>query len=64
MNPASTQTQIQDFEWAYSSMDTVYELLRHLKVQVVENQSFRTSMTQGNNRVFERSSHKNTVLIV
>lgn len=58
-NSASTQTQIQGSELSQPNIYLVYELLVHMKGPVLQN-----SMTQGHNRLSERSPSKDTVLIV
>lgn len=43
---SATQTQIQDFYLAYSNIYLTYESREHVKVQVLQIQSCRKSMTQ------------------
>ena len=43
---SATQTQIQDFYLAYSNIYLTYESLEHVKVQVLQIQSCRKSMTE------------------
>ena len=42
----------------------IYELLEHMKGPVLQIQSFRISMAQGNNRISVRSPSENPILIV
>ena len=57
-NSATTQAQIQSFE-----LEPIYELLVYVKKVVLQIQSCRISMTQGNNRISERSPSEIAVLI-
>lgn len=59
-NSAITQAQIQGFEVAQPNIYPIYELLEHLKGSVLQIQSWRVSMTQGNNRI----AFEDPVLIV
>jgi hypothetical protein len=43
---------------------SIYELLEHVKGPVLKNQSCRISVTQGNNRISERSLSEDPALIV
>ena len=60
----TTQAQTQDTEFAQPSIYPRYELLEHMKGLVLQNQSYRISTTQGNNRISERSPREDPVLIV
>ena len=46
----TSQTQIQGFELTHLNIYTISELLECRKVLVLQIQSYRISMTQGNNR--------------
>ena len=63
-NSTTTQTQIQHFELFHPNIYSIYELLEHVKGPVLQIQSCRISMTQGNNRISERSPNKDPVLTV
>ena len=52
---AHTQAQIWGFELSHSNIYPVDELLECLKEQVLQIQSCRISMTQGNNGIQEES---------
>ena len=54
---------IQNYELTYPSIHPIYELLEHEKWLILQIQSCRISMTQGN-RIAKRSSSKDLVLIV
>jgi hypothetical protein len=41
--------------WPTPNIYPIYELLEHMKGLVLQTQSYRISMTQGNNRKSERS---------
>lgn len=62
-NSATIQIQIQDFELAHPNIYPIYELLEHAKEQLLQIQSCRVSMAQSNNRVSEKSSCEDAVLI-
>ena len=49
------QAQIQGAELAHPSIYPIYELLEHVKRPVLQIQSYRVSMTQGDNRISEES---------
>jgi hypothetical protein len=49
---------------AHTNIYPIYELLEHMKGLVLQIQSYRISMTQGNNRKSERSSSEDPALIV
>jgi hypothetical protein len=59
----TSQTQIQGFELTHLNIYTISELLECRKVLVLQSESYRISMTQGNNRISERSSSEVPVLI-
>ena len=63
-NSATTQAQIQGFELAHPNIYPIYELLECMKGPVLQIQSCRISMTQGNNRISKRSPSEDPVLIV
>ena len=42
----------------------MYDLLEHIKEQVLKTLSFMTSMTQGNNRISKRSPNEGPAWIV
>jgi hypothetical protein len=63
-NPAITQAQIQSFELAHPNIYSIYELLEHMKVLVLQIQNCRISMTRNNNRLSQRSPSEAPVLIV
>ena len=48
---ANTQVQIQGFELAHPNIYPTYELLELVKGPVLQTQSCRISMTQGNTGV-------------
>lgn len=52
------------FKLAHHNINPIYELLEHMKEQVLEIQSYRISKTLGNNRIFERNSGEDPILIV
>ena len=58
---ASTQAQIQVSELACSNIYSIYDLLEHMKGPVLQLQSYRISITQGNDRI---SDSEDPVLIV
>ena len=47
----TSQVQIQGFEWAHPNIYPIYHLLEYMKGLVLQIQSCRISMTQGNNRI-------------
>ena len=51
------------FELTHPNIYSIYELLEHVKGPVLQIQSCRISMTQGNNRISERSPSEVPVLI-
>ena len=63
-NSATTQAQIQGFELAHPNIYPIYELLECVKVPVLQIQNYRISMTQGNDRISERSPSEVPVLMV
>jgi hypothetical protein len=48
-NSATSQTQIQSLELAQPTIYPIYELLEYVKEPVLQKQSYKISMTQGNN---------------
>ena len=50
-NSATTQALIQGFVLAHPNIYPIYELLACVKGLVLQIQSCRISMTQGNNRI-------------
>ena len=60
----TTQAPIQGFELTHPNIYPIYELLECVKDPVLQSQSCRISMTQGNNRISERSPREDPVLIV
>ena len=56
-NPATTQAQNQ----GYVLVHRIYDLLDHVKGCILQTQSCRTAMTQGNNRISKRSSREGPV---
>jgi hypothetical protein len=60
-NSATTQAQIQGFELAHHN---IYELLEHMKKPVLLIQGRRIHVRQGNNRISERSTSEELVLIL
>ena len=60
----STQAQIQGFALDHPNIYPIYELLESVKDPVLQSQSCRISMTQGNNRISERSPSEDPVWIV
>jgi hypothetical protein len=63
-NSATTQAKIQGFEYAHPNTYLKYKLLERMKGVVPQNQCFRISMTQGNNKISERNPGENSVSIV
>jgi hypothetical protein len=61
---ATTQTQIQGFEIAHCNIYPISELLECIKKPVLQIQNYGISMTQGNNRMPERSPSEVPVLMV
>jgi hypothetical protein len=51
----ASQAQFQSSELAHSNIYPVSEMLVCMKGQALQIQNYRTSMTQGNNRISERS---------
>jgi hypothetical protein len=49
---------------AHPNIYPIYELLEHAKEPALQIQSHRISMTQGNNRISERSPSDDPVLTV
>ena len=56
----TSQAQIQDFELICPNIS---ELLEYMKKLVLQIQSYRISMTQGNNRISERNPNEIPVLL-
>ena len=63
INPAVTQARNQDYELAHPNTHLIYEL-EHVKGLGLQIQSYRISMTQGNNRISKRRPSEGTSLIV
>lgn len=63
-NSAATQDQVQGFELADPNMYLIYELLEHKKGLFIGIQSCRISMSQGNNKMSQKSPSEDPVLIV
>jgi hypothetical protein len=61
---ATPQAQSQGFEVAHPNIYPIYELLEHVKKPVLQIQSCRLSMTQGNNRRSGRGPGEDPVLIM
>ena len=59
----TSQAQIQGFELAHPNIYPINELLECMKGLVLQIQNYRISMTQGNNRISERSPSEVPVLI-
>ena len=59
----TSQAQIHSFESAHPNIYPIYELLVHMKGPFLQIQNYRISMTQGNNKVFERSPSEVSVLM-
>jgi hypothetical protein len=55
ISSTSTQAQIQGSKLSPSNFHLFYELLENMKQQVLQNRSYRASMTWGNNRIYDRS---------
>ena len=51
------------FSWPTPTYNCIYELLEHMKGLVLQSQSDRISVVQGNNRVSEKSPGEDPVLI-
>ena len=60
----TSQAQIQGFELAHPNIYPIDELLKYMKGPVLQIQNYRMSMTQGNNRISEKSPGEVLVLIV
>ena len=63
-NSYNTQAQIQGFELAHPQIYLINELLEHVKSLVLLIQVCRISLTQGNNRISDRSPSEDLVLMV
>lgn len=63
-NSGTTQWHIQSFELAHCNVYPTYELLWHMKGLVLQNQSFRISITQGNKRILKTNLDDDPALIV
>ena len=63
-NSTTTQAQIQGYKLAHPNIYPIYELLEQVKGQIPQLLSCRNSVTQGHNRVSERSPSEDPVLIV
>jgi hypothetical protein len=63
-NSASTQAQVQGSELAQPNIHPIYELPKSMKGPLLQLQNCRTSITQGNNRMSEKSSGEDPELIV
>jgi hypothetical protein len=63
-NSATTQAQIQDFEWSQPVIYSICELLECVKGLVLQNQSYKIFLTQGNSRISQRSPSEDPVLKV
>ena len=63
-NSTTTQAQIQGFELAHTNIHPIYKLLKCVKGPVLQIQSCRIFMTQGNNRISERRLGEDPGLIV
>lgn len=65
INLANTLIQIQDLKLDHPNIHPIFELLeRMVKRSVLQNQSSRMSMTQGNHRVSERDPGEDPVWMV
>ena len=62
-NSATIHPQMQGFELACPNIYPLYELLEHMKGPVLQNQSCKICMTQGNNRISKKSHSEDPVLI-
>ena len=60
----TSQAQIQGFELAHPNIYPMDELPECIKRLVLQIQNYRVSMTQGNNKISERSPSEVSVLIV
>ena len=63
-NSATIQAQNQGFELPHPNIYPIYELPEFMKEPVLQIQSFRISMTQGNNSISKSSPSEGPVLIV
>lgn len=63
-NSVTTQAQIQGSELFYPQIYSIYEPLEHVKRLVLQIQSGRISMTQGNNGISERRPDEDPALLV
>ena len=60
-NLATSQAQIQSFELANPKIHPIYEMQEHIKGPVLQIQSCKISMIQGNNRRSERSPSEDQI---
>lgn len=58
-----TQAQIQDFELVHPIIYSIYELLDHVLVVALQNQSGRITLTLGTSRTSNRSLSEGPVLM-
>ena len=58
-----TQAQIQDFELVHPIIYSIYELLDHIQVVALQNQSGRITVTLGTSRMSNKSLSEGPVLI-
>lgn len=63
-NPANTQPHIQGSELTLLNINPICELLQPLKGSVLQRQSCRICMTQGNHRISEKSPGADPALMV
>lgn len=55
-NSFTTQAQIQGFKLTHPNIYPILEILEHVKQPILQNQSYRISMTQGNDRISKSCS--------
>ena len=63
-NSTTSQAQIQGFVLTHPNIYPSYDLLEHMREPVLQIQSCRISMIQGNNRISKRSPSEDPIFIV
>lgn len=64
INLATSQVQIECFEWAYPNINPICDLLEFVKGLVLQIQSYRISINQGNNRITGSKPYKVPLSVV
>lgn len=62
--PSYHSAQYQTYALAHPNIHPNCEVLEHVKGRVLQTQSYRTSMAQGNNRIAKRNPSESPVLMV